>query len=74
MKEFLRTERLVLRRFTADDVDLLVEIDSDPEVMHYVTGGLTTSREEIADDVLPAFLSYYERYDRFGFWAALDRS
>jgi hypothetical protein len=48
----------VLRRFTADDVDLLVEIDSDPEVMDYVTGGRTTSREEIADDALSAFLSY----------------
>ena len=74
MEEFLRTERLVLRKFTADDVDLLVELDSDPEVMHYVTGGVTTSREEIASDVMPAFLSYYERYDGFGFWAALDRA
>ena len=74
MDEFLRTERLILRRFTADDVDLLVELDSDPDVMHYITGGVTTSREEIANEVLPAFLSYYERYDGFGFWAALDRA
>ena len=73
MEEYLRTERLVLRKFSADDVDLLVELDSDPEVMHYVTGGLTTSREEIVDDVLPAFLSYYDRYAGFGFWAAHDR-
>jgi RimJ/RimL family protein N-acetyltransferase len=74
VEEFLRTERLVLRRFTGDDVELLVELDSDPEVMHYVTGGVTTSREEIANDVLPAFLSYYERYHGFGFWAALNRA
>jgi RimJ/RimL family protein N-acetyltransferase len=73
MEVFLRTERLVLRKFTPDDVDLLIELDSDPEVMHYVTGGVVTSREDIADDFLPAFLSYYDRYDGFGFWAALER-
>ncbi|MDT4916577.1 MAG: hypothetical protein QOH89_1277 [Pseudonocardiales bacterium] len=72
MEEYLRTERLVLRRFTADDVDLLVELDSDPAVMHFVTGGEPTSRQEIVDDVLPAFLSYYDRFAGFGFWAALD--
>jgi RimJ/RimL family protein N-acetyltransferase len=73
VEEFLRTERLALRRFTADDVDLLLELDSDPEVMHYVTGGVTTSREEIVTDFLPAFLAYYDRYEGFGFWAAVDR-
>ena len=74
MDVYLRTERLVLRRFTADDVDLLVELDSDPEVMHYVTGGVPTSRDDIVDDFLPAFLSYYDRFDGFGFWAAFDRA
>lgn len=74
MEVFLRTERLVLRKFTSDDVDLLVELDSDPEVMHYVTGGIATSREDIVNEFLPAFLSYYDRYDGFGFWAALARA
>ena len=74
MEEYLRTERLILRRFTDDDVDLLVELDSDPQVMHFVTGGVTTGRQEIVDDVLPAFLAYYDRFAGFGFWAALDRA
>ena len=39
MQIFLETERLVLRRFTADDVENLVELDSDPDVMHYITSG-----------------------------------
>jgi hypothetical protein len=36
---FLETERLVLRRFTDSDADaeLLVELDSDPEVTRYLT-------------------------------------
>jgi RimJ/RimL family protein N-acetyltransferase len=71
---FLETERLILRRFTADDVDLLVELDSDPEVMRYITGGLPTSREEIENDMLPGWLSYYERFAGFGFWAVIEKS
>lgn len=74
MTVYLRTDRLVLRQFTADDLDALVELDSDPEVMHFITGGRATPREEIQNDVLPAFLRYYERYSGFGFWAALERS
>ena len=58
MDVFLETERLVLRRFTEADVDLLAGLDSDPDVMRYITGGRPTSREEIRDDVLPAFLRY----------------
>jgi RimJ/RimL family protein N-acetyltransferase len=74
MHVFLETERLLLRRFTEDDVDDLVELDSDPEVMRYITGGLPTSREEIEREVLPAFLAYYQRYPGYGFWAVVEKS
>jgi RimJ/RimL family protein N-acetyltransferase len=67
---FLETERLVLRRLTMDDVDLLVALDADPLVMRYISGGAPTPREEIVDDFLPAWLSYYERFAGYGFWAA----
>jgi RimJ/RimL family protein N-acetyltransferase len=74
MEVFLETDRLVLRRFTADDVDNLVELDGDPDVMHFITGGRPTPREEIRDDVLPAFLDYYQRFAGYGFWAAIEKS
>jgi len=74
MRVFLETERLVLRQFTEDDVDLLVELDGDPDVMHFVTGGRPTPRDEIETEVLPAFLDYYERSDGYGFWAAIEKS
>jgi RimJ/RimL family protein N-acetyltransferase len=70
----LETERLVLRGFTPADLDDLVALDSDPAVMHYITGGRTTPREEVEDDVLPAFLSYYERFAGYGFWVAEEKS
>ena len=74
MHVFLETERLVLRRFTEDDVDHLVDLDGDPQVMHFINGGRPTPRAEIETDVLPAFLGYYERFAGYGFWAAVEKS
>ena len=74
MNVFLETERLLLRRFTHDDVDNLYNLDGDPEVMRYITGGASTPREEIERVDLPAFMSYYDRFDGYGFWAAIDKS
>jgi len=71
---YLETDRILLRRFTPADVDNLVDLDSDPEVMRYLSGGIATPRDEIENSILPAFLRYYERGDRYGFWAAIERS
>jgi RimJ/RimL family protein N-acetyltransferase len=74
MQVFLETDRLVLRRFTAADADDLVDLDADPDVMRFITGGIPTSREEIQNEVLPAFLAYYQRYEGYGFWAAVQKA
>ena len=74
MQVFLETRRLVLRRFSADDADDLVALDADPDVMRFVTGGVPTSRDEICNEVLPAFLGYYERYEGYGFWAVIEKA
>ena len=73
MQVFLETDRLVLRRFTSADADNLVSLDADPDVMRFVTGGIPTSREEIENEVLPAFLGYYQRYEGYGFWAVIEK-
>ena len=74
MQVFLETDRLVLRRFSLADVDNLVNLDADPDVMRFVTGGIPTSREEIQNEFLPAFLDYYQRYEGYGFWAAIEKA
>jgi RimJ/RimL family protein N-acetyltransferase len=74
MQVFLETERLVLRRFTMGDVGNLADLDADPDVMRFVNGGIPTSRDEIENEFLPAFLDYYQRYQEYGFWAAIERS
>src|SRR5215217_4417535 len=71
---FLETDRLILRRFTADDVDNLVALDGDPAVMRYITGGPATPRETLEHDHLPYYLEYYERYVGYGFWAAIEKT
>lgn len=71
---FLATDRLVLRRFTGADLDNLVDLDSDPQVMRFLTGGRPTPRAVIRDETLPRLLSYYERFAGFGFWAAIEKS
>ncbi len=71
---FLEIERLILRRFTSADVDNLYRLDGDPEVMRFLTGGQGTPREEIEDDILPAFMSYYSRFEGYGFWVAIERT
>ncbi|MFG2919199.1 GNAT family N-acetyltransferase [Kitasatospora sp. NPDC048298] len=71
---FLATERLVLRRFTTADVDRLVELDGDPEVMRFLTGGKPSAREWLEGKVLPLFLEHYRRYGDLGWWAAEDRT
>jgi RimJ/RimL family protein N-acetyltransferase len=70
-QDVLETERLTLRRFTPGDVENLFELDGDPEVMRYITGGRPTPRELIEREELPAFLA---RSDGYGFWAAVEKA
>lgn len=74
MNVFLETERLILRQFTGSDVDNLCELDGDPDVMRFINGGIPTPRDTIEHDYLPAYLRYYERGDRYGFWAVIEKS
>ena len=43
----VRTERLTLRPLTPDDVDLLLDLNRDPEVMRFITGGKPQPRAEV---------------------------
>jgi RimJ/RimL family protein N-acetyltransferase len=69
----VETERLRLRRFTADDVGLLVDLDADPEVMRFLTGQ-PTSRKEIENVVLPEILRVYDEHPDLGTLAAEQKA
>jgi RimJ/RimL family protein N-acetyltransferase len=73
MEVLLETDRLVLRQFTEADAGHLLALDSDPDVMRFLTKGRPTPREVIEHEILPRFLGYYERLDGLGVWAAVER-
>ena len=58
MRVFLETDRLTLRRFTEADENNLFELNSDPEVMRFLTGGKPTSRDDVRTAIIPVFLGY----------------
>ncbi len=70
MPILLETERLRLRHFTTGDVDRLVELDSDPEVMRYITFGAPTPRESYVETYLPRWFEIYARQPGLGYFAA----
>jgi len=71
VETYLRTERVTLRPFGADDADLLIELDSDPAVMRYLSGGEPTAPELVRERDLPSIRAGYDRWaGRFGLFAA----
>lgn len=76
MSDVVETDRLVLRHFTADGADLLIELDSDPEVMRYLTGGAPSLPPAVVRErVVPNVLATYERWDgRFGLFAGYEQT
>lgn len=52
------------------DLDALVELDSDPEVMRYITFGEPTPRERYESDILPRWQACYDASPLLGYWAA----
>ncbi len=66
----LNTVRLGLRRFTADDADRLVDLDSDPEVMRFL--GPPPPRSFYLDNPLPGrFVAFESATRAFVGWFAL---
>lgn len=70
----LETPRLHLRHLTPDDLPHLIALHSDPEVMRWITNGQPSDPAEMRDKVLPRWLSYYQQYNAWGFFAAIDKA
>ena len=68
----LVTDRLSLRRFTLDDLDLLDRLASDPRVMAFLGGVKDRATTEIMLRV--RILEYYERHPGLGIWATVERA
>lgn len=71
--EYLTTNRFILREFTIDDEENLFQLNSDPEVMRWLTNGIATPRLEIKKRIKKSIeLQSYYRH-QFGMWAAIQK-
>ena len=61
---------MYLRCFEPQDARLLVELDSDPEVMRFISKGQPTTLEHNESVLLPRMLGYQREWPPSGFWAA----
>jgi RimJ/RimL family protein N-acetyltransferase len=66
----LETGRMFFRQFCAEDAQLLFELDSDPEVMRFISKGQPTPLAKIQHEFIPRFLDWYKQWPPRGFWAA----
>ncbi|WP_300014989.1 GNAT family N-acetyltransferase [Pseudonocardia sp.] len=71
METFLETERLALRQFGPDDVDLLVQLHNDPDVMRFL-GPCVETAELVRTERLPYFRRLYDQ--GYGYWAAVEKA
>ena len=71
-EDSLTTERLRLRRCTADDLELLVRMHIDERVVRY-TGGL---RDRAGSEAMlrDRILEYYAQHPGLGVWATIERA
>ena len=67
----LYSERLVLRRYRADDLDALDRLNRDPAVMRYMGG--PASRADSEAMLRHRILAYYRAHPGLGIWAVEER-
>ena len=71
---FLTTERLYFRQFTSHDAPLLYALDSDPEVMRYISKGQPTPLSRIEQDLLPQWIRHSTATPYLGYWAVHEQA
>jgi len=68
----LVSERLSLRHFTWDDLDLLVTLNADPLVMEHLGG--VKDRAAVETLLRGRILDYYDQHPGLGVFATLERA
>lgn len=73
-KTYLEAPRIVLQTLLSSDAPFLVDLDSDPDVMRYLTDGKPTELAA-AQETVTTVLKKMEQWEgRFGTWLAFEKS
>lgn len=70
----LETGRFYLRPLVVEDAQRLFELNSDPEVMRFISKGEPTPLSKIQNEIMPLVLGYYRAWPPQGSWAAHRRA
>ncbi|HVZ93159.1 MAG TPA: GNAT family N-acetyltransferase, partial [Phycisphaerales bacterium] len=68
MNPVLTTPRLEMRLFTPAQAEILVELDSDPEVMRWISNGRAFTRDEVLAHSMPRIVQRTDASRGIGFW------
>ncbi len=60
--------RLSYQLMTANDAELLYQLDQDPEVMRFISDGKTSSRDTIKNILVPRMEKYHNPDKGWGIW------
>jgi len=66
--KILSTERMSFRQFQLEDLDALCSLDSNVNVMRYISGGTPMKRDQVSD-ALKRIITRYSEWEHFGIWA-----
>lgn len=70
---YLTSDRVFLRDFVPTDEQFIRELDSDPAVMRYISGGEPSSASEIKR-AMGVFLDWQKKHNaNYGYWVAEDK-
>jgi len=64
------TKRLTFRHFCKNDIQLIIDLDSDPDVMKYITLGIPRNPDEIQQKYFPRIINSYQSGTYYGIHAA----
>jgi RimJ/RimL family protein N-acetyltransferase len=73
MNIFLTTKRMHLISFNDTDHHLIKELDSDPDVVRFISNGIPSDDREV-NRAMSVFLNSYEQYEnKFGYWKVINK-
>ena len=70
MSLIIKTERIELKKFSKNDINLLFELDGDSDVMKYITLGKSKTIDEVKKESMPRILKSYTNGINYGIFAA----
>jgi len=73
MNKYLETKRIYLRELSTADEDQLFDLDSDSEVMKYLTHGKASTRDNIQKMIASVSTQLRQSNGKYGVWAAIEK-